>query len=155
LKTLGIIGGIAPESTIEYYLSIVAGYRQHAGGQNPSIIINSIDLAKMIRFVSANRLEELSEYLLVELQKLARAGADLGLLASNTPHIVFDKLQERSPMPLISIVEAACDAAAAARFTRVGLFGTRFTMQAGFYPSVFNRRGISLVVPEPARADAS
>jgi aspartate racemase len=90
-----------------------------------------------------------TEYLIGEVQKLARAGADLGLLASNTPHVVFDETSRRSPIPLISIVEATCEAAKATGLKRLGLFGTRFTMQGRFYPEVFSREGITLVLPDP------
>src|SRR5208282_6682924 len=95
--------------------------------------------------VAAARLPEVTEYLLAELQKLARAGADLGLLASNTPHIVFDDLERQSPFPLISIVQCACQHAKSLGLTKVGLFGTRFTMQAQFYQEVFSREGIAVV----------
>ena len=86
--------------------------------------------------------------MLTELQKLARAGADIGLLASNTPHIVFDDIQRQSPIPLISIVQATCQTAQAMGLKKVGLFGTRFTMQGQFYPEVFRSRGIELIVPD-------
>ncbi len=149
MKTLGIIGGIAPESTIEYYRLIIESYRaQNPDGNYPPLIINSINLKKMIELIEANKLAEITEYLLSELQKLARAGADIGLLASNTPHIVFDELQPKSPIPLISIVQATCQAAQAMGLKKIGLFGTRFTMQGQFYPEVFSSRGIELVVPD-------
>ena len=149
MKTLGIIGGIAPESTIEYYRLIIESYRaQEPDGNYPSLIINSINLKKMIELIEANKLAEITEYLLSEVQKLARAGADIGLLASNTPHIVFDDLQHKSPIPLISIVRAAYQAAQAMGLKKIGLFGTRFTMQGQFYPEVFSSRGIELVVPD-------
>jgi aspartate racemase len=154
MKTLGIIGGIAPESTIEYYRLIIASYRaQDPDGNYPSLIINSINLKKMIDLITANKLAEITEYMLSELQKLARAGADIGLLASNTPHIVFDDIQRQSPIPLISIVQATCQTAQAMGLRKVGLFGTRFTMQGQFYPEVFRSRGIELVVPDIADQD--
>ena len=82
-------------------------------GSYPSLLINSIDLKKMLDLISAGRLADVTRFLLDELGKLARAGAEFGLFASNTPHIVFDDLALRSPIPLISIVEATCDAAQA------------------------------------------
>lgn len=148
MQTLGIIGGTGPESTIEYYRQIIAAYKeQKQDGSYPSIIINSIDLKKMLELISANQLPEVTQYLLTEILKLAKAGADFGLLASNTPHIVFDELAGQSPIPLISIVEAACVAVQAANFKKVGLFGTRFTMEGKFYAKVFSSTGITLVVP--------
>jgi aspartate racemase len=149
MKTLGIIGGIAPESTIDYYRLIIACYRrQKPDGSYPPILINSIDLKKVLDFVGANQLGGLIDYLVAELMRLAHAGADVGLLASNTPHLVFDGLQQQSPIPLVSIVEAACEATRALKLRKVGLFGTRFTMQGRFYADVFARDGISVIVPE-------
>jgi len=148
MKTLGIIGGIAPGSTIDYYRSIIALYRERRrDGSYPPIIINSIDLKKMLDLIGADDLAGVTEYLVGEVTKLARAGAEVGLLASNTPHIVFEDIRERSPIPLISIVEATCEAARALGLHRVGLFGTRFTMQGRFYPEVFSSQGIAVRAP--------
>jgi aspartate racemase len=82
-----------------------------------------------------------------ELERLARAGVDFGVIAANTPHIVFDELQKRSSIPLLSIVEATRDEARARGLKKVGLFGTRFTMQGQFYTDVFLRAGIQIIVP--------
>ena len=151
MKTIGIIGGIGPESTIDYYRQIIAAYReQQTDGSYPSIIINSIDLHNMLGLIEANALGEATGHLVREVQKLARAGAQCGLLAANTPHIVFDEVSRQSPIPLVSIVEATCEAAKALGLKRLGLFGTRFTMQGRFYPDVFFREGMTLIAPEPA-----
>jgi aspartate racemase len=150
MKTLGIVGGIAPESTVDYYRQIVAQYRgQRDDGSYPRILINSIDMKKMLDLIGAGKLPEVTEYLLGEVAKLAAAGADFGLFASNTPHLVFEDIRRRSAIPLISIVEAACEAAAALGFRKAGLLGTRFTMQGGFYAKVFSMHGIEVVVPKP------
>ena len=152
-KTLGIIGGIAPESTIEYYRTIVALHRERTGGGYPSIIINSIDLPRLLQLVSEDRLSELTDYLAGEIERLAAAGAKVALLASNTPHIVFDVLQSRSSIPMISIVEATFRAAREAGARRVALFGTRFTMQSGFYRSYFEPRDIAVIAPNDEEQD--
>ena len=148
MKTIGIIGGIAPESTIEYYRLIIASYREKKrDGSYPSILINSIDMKKMLDFITAKDLAGVTEYLLGEVQKLAAGRRRFRLLASNTPHLVFEEIRRQSPIPLISIVEAACEAAHASKLKKVGLFGTRFTMQGRFYPDVFSKQGITLFVP--------
>lgn len=155
MKTLGIIGGIGPESTIEYYRLIVAAYRaRNSDGSFPPVIINSIDMTKMLGLIGANEMKAVTDYLVGEVNKLAKAGAEFGLLAANTPHIVFNEIRERAHIPLISIVEATCDAARSAGISRAGLFGTRFTMQGSFYPEVFSKRGVQLVVPDEADQDA-
>ena len=154
MKTVGIVGGIAPESTIEYYRQIIDAYRQQSSAGNyPSILINSINLTKMIELITGNELAAVTEYLLAALDKLARAGADFAVLASNTPHIVFDEVRARVALPLISIVEAACAEAETLGLKRIGLFGTRFTMQATFYRDVFSRARIQIVLPNEAEQD--
>jgi aspartate racemase len=148
MKTLGIIGGIGPESTIEYYRRIHALYRQRVDdGSAPSIIINSIDNRKVLDLVGANQLDELSGYLATEVEKLARGGATFALLAANTPHLVFDSVAQQSRIPLISIVAATCEAATNRGLARLGLIGTRFTMQSTFYRDALFERQIELVVP--------
>jgi aspartate racemase len=149
MKRIGIIGGLGPESTIEYYRLIIASYAERRpDGSYPSIIINSIDLQKLRDMVEANERARMTEFLVSEIQRLARAGAECGLVAANTPHIVFDEVRRQSPIPLISIVEATCEAAKALGLKKLGLFGTRFTMQGRFYPDVFSKEGIVLAVPE-------
>jgi len=150
MRTLGMIGGVGPESTVDYYRAILALYRERKpDGSYPPLIINSIDLNKMVDLITRNDLKAVANYLLDEIRKLARASADFGLVAANTPHLVFDEVQSQSPIPLISIVEATCAAAKARALKRLALFGTRFTMQGAFYPKVFSREGIELIVPEP------
>ena len=154
MKTLGIIGGIAPESTIDYYRRIIALYReQRRDGGYPYILINSIDLKSMLDLIDSGNLAEVTEYLLAEVVKLAAAGADFALFASNTPHLVFEDIRQRSPIPLVSIVEATCEAALALGLKKVGLLGTRFTMQGGFYPKVFSAHRIEVVVPRSDERD--
>ena len=147
-RLIGIIGGIGPESTIDYYRLFVSIYREHRPDAYPPVIINSIDLAKALKLVSSGDLPGLAAYMLEEIHRLARAGATHGLLSSNTPHIMFDQIEDSSPIPLISIVETTCRAASERKLKRVGLFGTRFTMQGGFYQKVFAREGIEVAIPD-------
>src|SRR5882724_2767960 len=124
MKTLGIIGGLGPESTIEYYGRIIALYRERTGdGSYPQFIVNSINLKKGLDFIEANNLAGMADYLLEEIGKLARAGATFGLVSANTPHIVFDEVASKSPVPLISIVEATCATAKGCNLKRLALFG--------------------------------
>jgi aspartate racemase len=151
MKIAGIVGGIGPESTIEYYKHVVAMYRERVrDGSYPRMILNSIDLKQMVDFFQADRLSEVAEVLVSAVGVLERAGADFAVLAANTPHVVFPAVRERSRLPLISIVEATRDAAQALGLKRIGLLGTRFTMQGRFYPDVFTSAGITLVMPEAA-----
>ena len=149
MKTLGIIGGLGPESTVDYYQRIIALYRQRiADGHYPEFIVVSVDLRKGLDFMDANELSGMADYLLEAIGKVARAGADFAIISANTPHIVFDDVAPNSPIPLISIVEATCAAAKARKLKRLALVGTRYTMQANFYPKVLAREGIDLLMPE-------
>lgn len=148
MKTAGIIGGIAPESTIQYYRQAVAEYQRLTNeSQFPPIIINSIHMTKMLNLIGQNKLSEVTDYLLCEIIKLHKAGADFAVMASNTPHIVFNELQRQTPIPLISIIEVACDAAKNANLKKVGVLGTRFTMQGTAYPNTFSKFNIEIVAP--------
>lgn len=147
MKTLGLIGGTGPESTIDYYRLLTAQYREKADGNSPLVIINSVNLKQMIDWMGANELGKVTDYLVEAVGKLEKAGADFGALTANTAHIVFDELKQRCSLPLISIVEATCERAEALGLKTVGLFGTRYTMQAPFYPKVFSRTNVKLIMP--------
>jgi aspartate racemase len=154
MKTAGMIGGLGPESTIDYYRSIIARYRaRNPDGSYPSIVMNSLDVSKGIHLLDTGKLIELADYLATGVESLARAGATFGFIAANTPHIVFDEVQRRSAIPLLSIVRAACDHVKALGLKNVGLFGTGFTMRASFFPDEFQRAGIALVRPKPSEQD--
>jgi len=151
MKTLGIVGGIGPESTIEYYRFILDGYRARVtDGSAPHLIIDSIDVNRAIAMLDANDLAGLTNYISASVGRLARAGAEIALIAANTPHIVFDEVQRRSPIPMLSIVQATCDHARGLGLKWLGLLGTGFTMGAQFYPETFARAGLELVTPGEA-----
>jgi aspartate racemase len=147
MKRLGVIGGIGPESTVVYYRSLVAAGRERLGDTSPPLLINSIDVQTVLRLAEDDPLPGLRDYLVSEISFLARAGASLALIAANTPHIVFDEVRQRSPIELVSIVEATRDAVRRRGLTRLALLGTKFTMQGRFYPDVFSQSGIELVCP--------
>ena len=131
MKLLGVIGGIGPESTVDYYQTIVGLYRaRKPDGSYPALVINSVDMQRLRNAFEAGDLPAIVNYMLPELHRLHRAGAEFGLLAANTPHLVFEDLQRQSPIPLISIVAVTRGAAKARGMKRVALFGTRFTMTA-------------------------
>ena len=147
MKTAGIVGGLGPESTIDYYRSIIALYREKVGDGYPPLIINSLDVDRGLRLLGANDLQQLAEYLAGSFRQLAGAGADFGFMAANTPHVVFDEVQRSSPIPLLSIVEATLEEVKRRGLKAVGLLGTRFTMSGRFYPEVFEKHGLRLAVP--------
>ncbi len=143
-----MIGGLGPESTVDYYRSIIARFRARKPDAGyPHIIINSLDVDKGIALLDAGKLADFADYLTTGVEALTRAGATFAFIAANTPHLVFDEIQRRSAIPLLSIVRVTCDHAKNLGLTRVGLFGTGFTMRANFYPEEFQRAGIALVRP--------
>lgn len=148
MKTLGMVGGIGPESTIEYYRFILEGCRARlTDGPMPHIVIDSIDVNRGIAMLDANDLGALADYIAESVERLTHAGAAIALIAANTPHIVFDQVQARAAIPMISLVEAARERAQAMGLRRLGLLGTGFTMRGRFYPDVFARAGLDLVTP--------
>lgn len=154
MRTFGMIGGLGPESTIDYYRSIIARFRaRKPDGGYPQIIINSLDIDKGIAMLDAGRLDDLADYLAAGIELLVRAGADFAFIAANTPHLVFDQVQRRSSIPLLSIVRATSDYAKALGLRKVGLIGTGFTMRASFYPEEFQRAGIALVRPKESEQE--
>lgn len=154
MRTAGMIGGLGPESTIDYYRSIIARFRARKPDSGfPHIIINSLDVDKGLALLDAGRLGDLAEYLTAGVELLVRAGADFGFIAANTPHLVFDEVQRRSGIPLLSIVRATSDYAKALGLKKFGLFGTGFTMRASFYPEEFQRAGMVLVRPKESERE--
>ncbi len=154
MKTLGIIGGLGPESTIEYYKEVMRVYRERIDdGSQPEFLINSVNMKTLVDAVSVDDFETMAKYLLVQIDRLAKGGADFAIISANTPHLVFDRVQPRSPIPLISIVEAACRAAKSKGLHKIALFGTGFTMRSSMFPEIFAREHISVVVPNNAEQD--
>ena len=150
VKRMGILGGMAPESTIEYYRIITTLCRERGIGYNyPVIIIHSLNFQEFINLVESGDLSKLTTKLCEGINSLCNAGADFALMASNTPHIVFDDVAARSPIPLLSIVEETGKVAKDSGFGKVGLFGTKYTMQVGFYNNLLSKKyGISVVIPQ-------
>ena len=148
MKIPGIIGGVGPESTIDYYRTIINLYREKYDPDGyPEIVIASINMTRMLAMIEAADMAGLVKYLLHGFARLKDAGADFGAIASNTPHVVFGEILERSPLPLISIVDATTASAASAGIKSAALLGTAFTMRNDFYRIAFERKGIKLHVP--------
>jgi aspartate racemase len=140
MKTIGIVGGIGPESTIDYYrLLIAAGHTR--------IVIVSVAVEALLGMMLRDDSTGVTDYLSAAVEQLANAGADVAIIAANTPHIVFDEVQRRARVPMVSIVEATASHVSRLGLRKVGLLGTRFTMQGRFYPDVFARRGLAIVPP--------
>lgn len=149
MQKIGIIGGLGPEATADYYKRITSFFHEH--NQNlstPEIIIYSVDITVLFAYVSNRQWDNLANWLTAKIASLKGAGADFAVISANTPHIVFDQVRAQSPLPLISIVEATLESAKLAGYRKLGLLGTQFTMQSNFFGDRFAQEGITVVVPD-------
>lgn len=151
MKKVGLVGGIGPASTLDYYQGIIDGYRARAGGEHyPRILIDSLNLTEMYDLAEAKRWSPFTDRLVDSLRCLAAGGAEFAAMAANTAHIVFDEVRRQSPIPVLSIVEETCKHAQAKGCRRVAVFGTAFTMSSGLYTAAFARYGMEACVPAEA-----
>lgn len=148
MKKLGLIGGLGPESTLIYYQKIVFGVKEKLGEDIfPPLTVESVNMYEVLNLCKEERYDELVSYLLNIISHFKQSGADFAALSANTPHIVFDELKEKSELPLVSIVESACDEAKRRSYKKLGLLGTIFTMKADFFKKPFIANGIDIVTP--------
>jgi aspartate racemase len=148
MKKIGVVGGLGPEATIDYYKELINAFKNESGDLNyPEIIIYSVNMSEFLGLMKAKKYDQVTAYLLEKIESLKQGGAEFAALSANTPHLLFDWLKERSPIPLISIAEATCDECIKRGLKRTGLFGTGFTMDASFFPDVFKRHSIDVIMP--------
>ena len=149
MKRIGIVGGIGPESTVDYYKLIIGAFHEKQTDLGyPEIIIYSANLSNLMRILKAKDWENLTDWLLEKVVALHKAGAEFAVIGSNTPHIVFDKVSSRSPIPMLSIIEETRKKAQSLGFKKLGLLGTRFTMESDFFKKPFGDNEMAVVVPE-------
>ncbi len=149
VKTIGIVGGLSPESTVLYYLTIVREFRSRFNSENyPNIIIYSVSFGEFTRHVASGNREEAVKILLEALKALHRAGADFAIISANTPHMFFNELSSKTPIPLISIIDSLAEKLIEDNVGKVGLLGTKYTLTHKFYIDGLKRYGIEAIVPE-------
>ena len=149
-KTIGMIGGIAPASTVDYYNRLISRFQERTGQREyPSIIINSINMTHMIELITNDQLDELIDFLSEEIFVLEKAGAKVIFMASNTPHLVFEPLAQRVKAKMVSIVDSTIAYAQAKGHSRLGLFGTISTMEGDFFQDGFEASGMEIITPMP------
>jgi aspartate racemase len=150
MKKIGILGGMSPESTTLYYEHITRTYTEKYGDYGyPEILIYSVNFQKYVDWQHSGQWQEAARGMSEALECLCTAGADFGIIATNTMHIVFDEVQQAVHMPLLSIIDATAEAIRARGLKTVGLLGTIFTMSQPFFRQGLERSGISVVVPKP------
>lgn len=152
MKKFGLVGGLGPISTLEYYKSIHDLYREKVEttgvcASNPPMVIDSLDLAVAYDLVSRKDWSALAAWLIASINRLYSAGAEFAAIAANTAHIVFDEIQTGSPIPVIGIVDETCKFAHAKGLSKLIVFGTGFTMESGMYEKACAKVGIQAIMP--------
>ena len=153
-RLLGIVGGVGPESTVDYYRSIIAEYqRRRPDGSYPRLLINNVDAGAVFRHMVVSDAEGVASYLVPAIAQLAAGGAQVALIASVTTHMGYEIARRTAPIPMLSILDALCAAAVAGGVRRPALLATRITTEGRFFAEPFERAGIELLRPdEPDRA---
>jgi aspartate racemase len=155
MKRMGLLGGMSWESTALYYRAINEGVAERLGGfHSADLLLASVDFADIERMQAAGDWEAATALLGDRARALAAAGAELLVLCTNTMHLVADGIEGAAGIPLLHIADPTGAALVAGGHARVGLLGTRFTMEQDFYRARLEREfGLDVLVPEPADRD--
>lgn len=152
MKTIGLIGGMSWESTADYYRRINTLVRERLGTlRSAEIVLHSVDFGPVEQAQREARWDDAGDMLADSARRLHAAGADCVLLATNTMHIVADRIEAATPLPLLHIADPVGRAAVASGWRRVGLLGTAFTMEQPFLVERLARHHLDVIVP-PADA---
>lgn len=151
MLTIGMLGGMSPESTGEYYRLANEAVRERLGGHHSArLVLHSVDFAEIHRCQVEDRWDDAAAILAAAAQGIAAAGADLLLVCANTMHKVAEAIQAAVDVPLLHIGDVAADAVLAAGVRRVGLLGTAYTMEQDFYRHRLASHGLEVLVPDAA-----
>jgi len=154
MKTIGILGGMSWESSALYYQIINEATHKRLGGQhNARSVMVTVDFDEIEQLQHADRWDETAAILRDSAQALERAGADFVLIATNTMHKLLPQIREGVTIPFLHIAQATADAIRKQGLTRIGLLGTRFTMEEDFYKQILIDNGIEVVIPEADERD--
>jgi len=150
-KTIGILGGMSPESTVAYYEYITRTYTERFCDYGyPEILIYSVSFQPYVDWPREGRWDLVAEGLSRAAHALEVAGADVIIIATNTMHIVFDEVEASVSVPMLSLLDVVGEAIRERKIDRVGLLGTAFTMEKPFYQQGLAEKGIMVLVPDPA-----
>ncbi len=150
MKTIGLVGGMSWESTQEYYRIINEMVKEKLGGfHSGQIVLYSVDFAAIEDLQQRGEWDRMAEILVEAFRRIEAAGADFGLLCTNTMHKVFDEIRKNVRIPLVHIADVTGRAITARGLQRVGLLGTRFTMEQDFYKGkLTSDYGINVLIPD-------
>ena len=148
MKTIGLIGGMSWQSTIDYYRFMNMEVLNRTNGKHEAkIIIDSVDFGEVEAFMKEKDFEGIRTMMVKSAKKLEKAGADLVMIGANTMHFAAEQVQDSISIPLINIVDATIQAIQAKSLTKVGLLGTKFTMEEDFFKQRLITKGIDVNVP--------
>jgi len=149
MKTIGLIGGMSWESSAEYYRIINEAVRTRLGGlHSAKIVMYSVDFAQVQALQREARWSEAAQLMIDAARHVEAGGADLVLICTNTMHRMADAVQEHIAVPLLHIADATAERIQARAISKVGLLGTRFTMEEDFYKGrLVERYGLDVIVP--------
>lgn len=148
MKTLGIIGGMSPESTTSYYTQINHAINQAKGGNHSAkLIVYSVDFEQIVQCQKNGDWQQAGEILADAGKRLEAIGAEAILLATNTMHKVADPIIQTLNVPFLHIIDATAQAIKEQGLNNIALLGTRFTMQDNFYRDYLNKHQINVIVP--------
>ena len=149
MKTIGLVGGMTPESTKAYYELLIEGARQPGGDplRNPEILIYSLNLTELVQIQRTGDRRMVVDYLSGIIERLRLAGAEVGALTANTPHSYLEEIRTKTSLPLVSIVSATRNVAKDRALETLLLLGTRTTVEAEMYPREFCESGMRVVLP--------
>ena len=150
-KRIGILGGMSPESTIEYYQYITRTYTERYGDYAyPEVLLYSVSFQSYVDWPEQDRWDLVAQGLGQAGRSLEAAGADFLVIATNTMHLVVDQVRASVGIPVLSLLDVVGEAILSKGMGTVGLLGTRFTMERGFYQDALTGRGIRVLVPDDA-----
>jgi len=149
MKTIGLIGGMSWESTLEYYRIINQEMSKRLGGlHSAKILMYSVDFGEVEPLMQAGNWEKIGDHVVGIAKRLENGGADCILLCTNTVHKVADKIEQAVSVPFMHIADAAGEGIVSRNLRKVGLLGTRYTMEEDFYKSRLSKRfGLSILIP--------
>lgn len=148
MKKMGLVGGLGPASTVDYYLGLIKRCHDEQGMDvYPEIVIDSVNMSEHIEALGKGDYDTVCELLIKSINNLKAAGAEIGAITANTEHIVWDMVCEKFSLPVISILDAVVDEIKRHGYQRVLVFGTEFTMKSGMYENIFWNNNIEPIVP--------
>ncbi len=150
MKKIGLVGGIGPASTIEYYRGLIlrCSHDDRVDGY-PEIVIDSVNMLRHDQAITEKNYDLLAEYLIKSLDNLKAAGAQIAAITANTEHIVWERIKDRLPLETVSVVDAVTEKIKKEAYRRVLILGTKWTMESGLFEQPVENAGAIPVILEP------